>query len=119
MAQTQVTSRINNISHSTEIRSAIDLLLSSDSVEVTEPTVKLTECSPNLEVVVNKRGGICTRCNIMFKSRPFLMGHLERCLGNNMIDMKYNDPISYNNIARLEIVDQSNNIQPKLVVVPQ
>ena len=76
------------MSHSTQcsstdnkIRSAIDLLLSSDSVEVDNPNIDITRCDPMVDVVMNKQGGICTKCNILFESRAFLLNHLKQCHG--------------------------------------
>ena len=89
--------------HKKNIRSAIDSLLSSGSTEVPVPTVKLTECSPDVDVVnMNKQGGICTKCNVMFKSRTSLMSHLEKCSPNN------------NNNT-----DKNNKPGPKLVIISQ
>lgn len=86
----------NSITQGTEqgknIRSAIDCLLYSGSIEVPVPTVKLTECSPDVDVVMNKQGGICTKCNAMFKSRTSLMSHLEKCSPNNSHENNKNNP---------------------------
>jgi hypothetical protein len=96
MAQYQVrTIPTNTQDH--KIRSAIDILLSSDSVKVTEPVVKLTECSPEVDVVMNKQGGICTRCNTMFKSRTSLINHIEHCLNNNEVNNNHNNNNHNNN----------------------
>ncbi len=63
-----------------KIRSAIDSLLTSQSTQVVNSDIiKLTICSPDIEVVMNKQGGICTKCNTMFKSRSSLLSHLEKC----------------------------------------
>ena len=63
-----------------KIRSAIDSLLTSQSTQVVNSdNIKLTICSPDIEVVMNKQGGICTKYNTMFKSRTSLLGHLEKC----------------------------------------
>ena len=64
-----------------EIRSAIDILLSSNSNKAIETTVKLIECSPEVDVIMNKQGGICTKCNTMFKSRTALLSHPQKCTG--------------------------------------
>ena len=61
------------------IRGAIDFLLGSESKTTNETPVVLTECSPEIDVVINKNGGICTKCNIMFKSRVSLINHMEKC----------------------------------------
>ena len=62
------------------MRGAIDSLLTSQSTQVVAPdNIKLTTCSPDIEVVINKQGGICTKCNTMFKSRSSLINHLEKC----------------------------------------
>lgn len=144
MSQNQVNYTLINNSHSKKIRSAIDLLLSSDSVEVTEPTVKLTECSPDVDVVMNKQGGICTRCNRMFKSRTSLMNHLEKCCtiinDPSVIDLGESDeefitePIkdyidrTEPTYVQLNLIPKSampcvqnsvQNINPKLIVVQQ
>ena len=81
MAQCQVRTMPINIPEC-KIRSAIDLLLSSNSVKVEEPTVNITICSPDVDVVINKQGGICTRCNSMFKSRISLINHIQSCIGS-------------------------------------
>jgi len=83
MAQNQT--NVSSRDHNQKIRSAIDMLLSSDSVKVSEPEVKLTVCSSELDVVINKQGGICTKCNVMFKSRTSLITHIEKCLGSSNI----------------------------------
>lgn len=112
-----------------QIRSAIDLLLSSDSVEVKEPLIKLTECSPEVDVVINKLGGICTRCNTMFKSRVSLLNHLEKCDPNFVLseDDNLNNNISEDNIDEDNNFDDDQPIiklhikqpSPKLVIVSQ
>lgn len=81
MSQQQVSNSYSN-TQDRKIQSAIDMLLSSDSVKVAKPTVQLTQCSPEVDVVMNKQGGICTRCNSMFKSRSALLSHPEKCRGN-------------------------------------
>ena len=59
------------------------MLLCSDSVKVNSVSndfeIKLTECSPEVDVVMNKQGGICTKCNVMFISRISLINHLGKC----------------------------------------
>ena len=129
MAQYQVRSIPSNV-HDPKIRSAIDMLLSSDSVEVTEPTVQLTECSPDVDVVMNKQGGICTRCNTMFKSRTSLLNHLERCKdvfegtedkesdGESQIQLNLDGKTDgkAERMIQLKIPAQTS---PKLVIVPQ
>jgi len=77
MEHSQVSPNIN--SNNGKIRSAIDLLLSTNSINVVEPTVQLTECSPDIGVVMKKQGGICTNCNTLFKSKVSLMNHLMTC----------------------------------------
>ncbi len=62
------------------LRSAIDFLLTSDSCQVSEPSVKLTECSPDVGVVMDGQGGICTKCGIVFKSKTSLTNHILKCL---------------------------------------
>ena len=69
-----------------KVKSAIDFLLSSGSTQVPAPTVQLTECSPDVDVVMNKQGGICTKCHAMFKSRTSLISHLEKCNNININD---------------------------------
>ena len=69
----------SNSNNNNKIRNAIDLLLTSESVKVTDCSIQLTRCSPDIDVVMNKQGGICTKCNLMFKSRISLLSHLERC----------------------------------------
>lgn len=92
-----------------KIRSAIDLLLSSELVKC-EPTVELTQCSPHVDVVMNKQGGICTHCNILFKSRTSLLHHLETCNNNNnvivpttVVKLVVNKPVIVNKPPRLII----------------
>lgn len=79
MSKSQLSSNTTPENHSGKIRSAIDLLLSVDSINVVEPSVKLTECSPDIGVVMNEQGGICTNCNTLFKSKVSLMNHLISC----------------------------------------
>ena len=103
----------NNFSHTKNMRFAIDLLLSSKSMEVSEPTVKLTECSPEIEVIMNKQGGICTRCNRMFKSRVSLTGHLIKCYNESNGDESNGGENNNKNN------ENNNNNQPKLIIVQQ
>ncbi len=67
------------MNYNKNIRCAIDSLLSSGSTEVLNPTIELTKCSPKLNVVINKQGGICTKCNVLFKSKTSLVLHLKKC----------------------------------------
>lgn len=118
MAQYQVGSLSSN-PNDHKIRTAINLLLSSNSVKVSDPVnnpvVTLTTCSPDVDVIMNKLGGICTRCNTMFKSRISLLSHIERCLvgnydnncGNNNNNEKRNEP------------RQIKSIRPKLIIVSE
>ena len=85
MDQQQVKTTVSN-NHNCKIKSAIDILLSSDSVKVEEQSFKLTECSPDIDVIINKQGGICTKCNSMFKSRSSLLNHLTKCLSDKSLD---------------------------------
>lgn len=62
-----------------KLRSAINFLLSSGSVGVEKPSVKLIQCDPDVDIVINKQGGICTKCNVMFKSKVALDNHIEMC----------------------------------------
>lgn len=62
------------------LRSAIDSLLTSGSCEVSEPCVKLTECNPDIGIIMSGQGGICTNCNVMFKTKTSLTNHLTRCV---------------------------------------
>ena len=115
MGYNQVNSNSTNVSHSAKIRTAIDLLLSSDSVGVTEPTVKLTECSPKVEVIMNKEGGgICTKCNTMFKSKPCLTSHLEKCgnsnSSNSLDSPNDSDRPNTNNDLNNDHIDANDNI---------
>jgi len=127
MCDDQVSYKLNKNSQNSKIRSAIDLLLAFDSVEVTEPTVKLTECSPEVDVVINKQGGICTRCNRMFKSRTSLIGHLEKCHNiegsisrDKESDMEKNDSnIIEHTYTELNTPDQIQTVQPRLIIVSQ
>ena len=100
-----ITNTNNNFLHTKNMRSAIDLLLSSESMEVSEPPVKLTECSPKIDVIMNKQGGICTRCNRLFKSRVSLTSHLVKCYGNDSDENNNNNNNKTN--------------QPKLIIVQQ
>lgn len=89
-----------------KMRSAIDLLLSSDAVEVLNPTVKLTECSSNIDVIINKQGGICTKCNRMFKSKVSLIGHLEKCSPDALNMFDTNNEVIKVKPAKMIIVSQ-------------
>ena len=62
-----------------KMKFAIDSLLTSDSTEASEPNFKLTECSPDVGVIMSGQGGICAKCNTMFKSKISLSSHLLRC----------------------------------------
>lgn len=95
MTESQVTYDNQN-NHSVKIRSAIDMLLSSDAVIVSEPSVKLTECSPDIDVVMNGQGGICTNCNVMFLSGTSLKNHLKECNPRSEINkVKINYPNAF------------------------
>ena len=88
-----------------KIRSAIDLLLSSDSVEVSDPNINITECDPLVDVVMNKQGGICTKCNTLFESKVFLLNHLKTCNSHKINDkINIKNEIKNNNRAKLVIV---------------
>lgn len=115
MSQSQVRSTQNIVTRSKKIRSAIDLLLSYNSIEVTEPSVKLTECSPDVDVVMNKQGGICTQCNIMFKSKISLMNHLDKC------SIKLTNPTKPTNCSSSCYMNIKTQIisKPRLIIVPQ
>ncbi len=133
MDQQQVSTRSIN-TQKYKIRSAIDMLLSSDSVEVTEPSVQLTECSPEVDIIMNKQGGICTRCNTMFKSRSALMSHPSRCVGydyrkisgNEMHCANISIPIQkYNQIQKIVQIQKKIPIHfsdfsaPQIIIVPK
>ena len=79
MEHSQVSPNLTPDNHNVKIRSAIDLLLSTNSINIDKPTVQLTECSPDIGVVMNKQGGICTKCNTLFKSKVSLTNHLISC----------------------------------------
>ena len=114
-SQQQVSNTPTNIQNF-RIRSAIDILLSSDSVEVTEPSLQLTECSPEVDIIMNKQGGICTRCHTMFKSRSALMSHLNRCVEYDNNDISENQ-IHNTNIEKSQMVLQQVS-SPRLIIVP-
>jgi len=86
--------QINKSGNYSEYRSDtkynIDMLLSSGAVNLSEPTIQLTTCSPNVDVVINGQGGICTSCNLLFLSRSSLVNHLEKCSPGNNIFSKEN-----------------------------
>lgn len=97
-----------------KIRSAIDLLLSSDSVKVSDHDIEITKCDPLVDVVMNRQGGICTKCNTLFESRVFLLNHIKNCHdrednGHEDINNGHED---INNDH-----DTINTIRPKLMIV--
>jgi hypothetical protein len=116
MTQGQVSLHPVN-SHDMKIKSAIYMLLSSESVEVSEPTVQLTECSPDVEVVINKQGGICTRCNSMFKSRSSLLNHIKHCFKQEIEYLDQESEEEYNLNTQEKVIKLSTN-RPRLVIVP-
>lgn len=118
MVQNQVGS-----SSSKKIRSAIDFLLTSQSTQVISENIQLTTCSPDIEVVMNKQGGICTKCNTMFKSRTSLIGHLEKC-GIKLSSVIPDYDSSHENVSKIitlsikpaNLVNNSIN-KPKLIIM--
>ena len=58
-----------------KIKSAINLLLFSKSIKTSQPSIQLTKCSTDFDIIMHNNGGICTRCNIMFKSKISLLNH--------------------------------------------
>lgn len=73
----------NNVSsqYRNDTFNIINSLLTANATEADDELMTFTECSPNIEVVVNKQGGICIKCNKMFKSRVSLVSHVEKCIG--------------------------------------
>ena len=70
-----------------EIKLAVDNLFKSSNKTYenkkdiggnTNP-IKLRVCSSDIDIVMDKHGGICTKCNISFKSKLSLRNHLEKC----------------------------------------
>ena len=95
-----------------KIRSAIDLLLSSDSVEVSDHDINITKCDPLVDVVMNKQGGICTKCNTLFESRVFLLNHIKNCY-NRGDNHDLNNPDTIN----LKIKNNIEPSRPKLMII--
>ncbi len=122
MSDTEVSIDTTTNTQSGQIRSAIDSLLSFDSVKVSEPTVQLTECSPDVDVVMNKQGGICTNCNTLFKSKVSLVNH--RCIANNSLittihSKTFNTrPPPTFNLRHDPLIASKNITGPRLVIVP-
>jgi len=104
MASVQVSSTSYNnndiMASDGRIKTAINSLLFSQATQVEQPTIQLTQCSPDVDVVMIKQGGICTRCNSMFKSRTSLMTHIEKCYNTQPI-----------------VVNSRNNISTKIPVL--
>ena len=84
------------------VKSAINFLLMSGSEKMSEPPVTLTQCSPSIDIIMNKQGGICVKCNTNFKSKVSLMEH--NCNGNEDgnydTDNSINDSTNTNSISK-------------------
>lgn len=118
------TPKCNDNPHNAKIGLAIDLLLSSDSVEISEPTIRLTQCSTDIDVIMNKQGGICTNCGTLFKSGPSLINHVAACNPSSRT-LKIDDDCGCGDSSE-DTVDMENNTNsvsnspistPKLVIV--
>lgn len=100
-----------------KIKSAIDYLLNSDSTEVSEPNLKLTECSPDIEVIMNGQGGICGKCNTMFKSKISLTSHLSKCsYGQNDEESEKDSSECCNSSSS---GSETNESAPRLIIMKQ
>ena len=65
-----------------EIKLAVDNLFKSSNKTYENKQaspIKLRVCSSDIDIVMDKHGGICTKCNISFKSKLSLRNHLEKC----------------------------------------
>lgn len=108
-----------------KIRFAIDSLLTSQSTQVVNSDdIKLTICSPDIEVVMNKQGGICTKCNTMFKSRTSLLSHLEKCgiklssvISTSEVFETKADTLTALPRLKLDILPPSKINRPKLMIM--
>lgn len=58
----------------------INVLLFSDCVKTSTSNIQLNSCSSDIKVIINKTGGVCTKCRKFFKSDISLNGHLSKCL---------------------------------------
>ena len=63
---------------SMELSSVIDSLF-SNNLETVNSNPSLNQCSPTVDVIMVNQGGICAKCNSMFKSKISLVNHLEKC----------------------------------------
>jgi len=105
-----------------KIKSAIDYLLNSDSTEVSEPNLKLTECSPDIGVIMNGQGGICGKCNTMFKSKISLTSHLLKCSYNqseNSNEKDSNECCNSSSSGSESGSELGENTIPKLIIMKQ
>jgi hypothetical protein len=107
-------SSYGNTENKYKVRSDIDILLSSGAVNLSEPTIQLTTCSPDVDVVINGQGGICTSCNLLFLSRSSLMGHLEKCSPGNNIFTKENK--TYDSCEEYSDKSKKKSKGPRLIV---
>lgn len=101
-----------------KMKSAIDCLLTSDSSEVSEPNFKLTECSPDIGVIMSGQGGICTKCNTMFKSKISLTSHLLKCSYNSG-DSNEKDSNECCNSSSFDSSESGENTVPRLIIMEQ
>lgn len=69
---------MTNTGPETDINLVIDGLF-SDNLKTVNSNLSLNICSPSVDVIIINQGGICTKCNSMFKSKISLVNHLEKC----------------------------------------
>ena len=100
-----------------KITSAIDLLISTNSTKVDIPTVQLTECSPDIDVIMNKQGGICTKCETLFKSKVSLVNHVKKCIPNSYSSLLLSLPEKTNYSPSTPKIVILNSNAPRLIIV--
>lgn len=101
---------IRNKTKGGRTHSAIDMLLSSNCVDVSDGEVELTVCSSDIDVIMDGQGGICTKCNTGFKSRISLIDHVKQCFPDHiMVDHYYNNGGDDNNNNNNNTANTNNN----------
>lgn len=67
----------NNNTQINAPQKALNKLLFSDCVKISDTNIQITSCSPDVDVIINKKGGICTKCKKFFKSNISLHSHIQ------------------------------------------
>lgn len=104
----------NNILKISKSPKDINVLLFSDCVKTSTSNIQLILCSSDIKVIINKTGGVCTKCRKFFKSDISLNGHLSKCLPDKCLPDKC---LPNKCLPIYKNVTLKNSKYPKLVIV--